>query len=49
VHARDGGAFEVIVDGTPAGLLGEAGKPVLGRRIDALQPTDADAAQLPSG
>jgi hypothetical protein len=49
VHARDGGAFEVIVDGAPAGLLGEAGKPVLGRRIDALQPTDADVAQLPSG
>jgi transcriptional regulator with XRE-family HTH domain len=36
LHARDGGAFEVSLDGAPIGLLGEAGAPVLGRRVDTL-------------
>lgn len=38
LHARDGGAFELFVNGVPAGLLGSAGMPVLGRQIDEIQP-----------
>jgi transcriptional regulator with XRE-family HTH domain len=38
LHARDGGAFELYVDGMPAGPLGTAGMPVLGRSIDDIQP-----------
>lgn len=38
LHARDGGAFELFVDGASAGLLGTAGMPVLGRQIDEIQP-----------
>lgn len=38
LHARDGGAFELFVDGRSAGLLGTAGMPVLGRSIDEIQP-----------
>jgi transcriptional regulator with XRE-family HTH domain len=38
LHARDGGAFEVYVNGQSAGLLGIAGSPVLGRSIDQIQP-----------
>lgn len=38
LHARDGGAFELFVDGASAGLLGTAGMPVLGRSIDEIQP-----------
>jgi transcriptional regulator with XRE-family HTH domain len=45
VHARDGGAFELYVNGLSAGLLGAAGMPVLGRSIDEIQPlTQAEAA-----
>lgn len=36
LHARDGGAFEVFVNGASVGLLGEAGAPVLGRPVDAI-------------
>lgn len=43
LHARDGGAFEVRVDGAPAGLLGEPGKPVLGRRFDEIQSLELAA------
>ena len=43
LHARDGGAFMLTVDGLPAGPLGEPGAPVLGRRIDSIRPL-ADAA-----
>lgn len=46
VHAVDGGAFEVVVNGQVLGLLGEEGKPVLGRRVDSLAP--AAAALSPS-
>jgi len=49
VHARDGGAFEVIVDGKAVGFLGEPGKPVLGRRVDALQPAADDVPPPPAG
>src|SRR5262245_8273867 len=38
LHARDGGAFEVFINGQSAGLLGVAGSPVLGRKIDDIQP-----------
>lgn len=38
LHARDGGAFEVFINGQTAGLLGIAGSPVLGRKIDDIQP-----------
>lgn len=45
LHARDGGAFELYVDGASAGLLGTAGMPVLGRQIDEIQPLmQAEAA-----
>jgi transcriptional regulator with XRE-family HTH domain len=47
-HARDGGEFELAVDGAPAGLLGDAGKPVLGRRLDSIAPPDAGGAPAPS-
>jgi hypothetical protein len=44
LHARDGGAFELYVNGLSAGMLGTAGMPVLGRAIDEIQPlTQADA------
>ncbi|MGE0047166.1 MAG: helix-turn-helix domain-containing protein, partial [Hyphomonadaceae bacterium] len=47
LHARDGGAFELSVDGAPAGRLGEAGAPVLGRRIDEIEPlTPGEARAL---
>lgn len=38
LHARDGGAFELYVNGASAGPLGTAGMPVLGRQIDEIQP-----------
>lgn len=38
LHARDGGAFELYVNGASAGLLGAPGMPVLGRQIDGIQP-----------
>lgn len=38
LHARDGGAFELYVNGGSAGLLGTAGMPVLGRHIDDIEP-----------
>lgn len=45
LHARDGGAFELYVNGLTAGLLGTAGMPVLGRPLDDVQPlTQAEAA-----
>ncbi|MBC7769849.1 MAG: DUF4115 domain-containing protein [Phycisphaerales bacterium] len=38
LHARDGGAFELYVNGSPAGALGTVGMPVLGRSIDDIRP-----------
>jgi cytoskeleton protein RodZ len=38
LHARDGGAFEIFINGQSAGLLGVAGSPVLGRQIDEIRP-----------
>lgn len=44
LHARDGGDFDLYVNGASAGLLGTAGMPVLGRQIDEIQPlTQAEA------
>jgi transcriptional regulator with XRE-family HTH domain len=36
LHALDGGAFEVFLNGQSVGALGAAGAPVLGRRVDAI-------------
>ena len=47
VSVRDGGAFEVYVNGTSAGLLGAAGMPVLGRPIDGIQPLNQAALIAP--
>jgi transcriptional regulator with XRE-family HTH domain len=49
VHARDGGAFEVSIDGRPIGLLGEAGAPVLGRHVDSLAEGAAPPSTTPQG
>lgn len=49
LHARDGGAFQVTIDGRAAGLLGEAGSPVLGRRVDLLAATPPPAAVRSEG
>lgn len=38
LHARDGGAFELFVNGVSAGPLGTVGMPVLGRSIDDVRP-----------
>ena len=38
LHARDGGAFEIFINGQSAGLLGVSGSPVLGRQIDEIRP-----------
>lgn len=46
LHARDGGAFELYVNGVSAGLLGAAGMPVLGRAVDEVQPA-AQASLTP--
>lgn len=47
LHARDGGAFELYVNGASAGLLGTLGMPVLGRSIDEIQPL-TQASNTPS-
>ncbi|MGD9965333.1 MAG: helix-turn-helix domain-containing protein [Hyphomonadaceae bacterium] len=47
LHARDGGAFELYVNGVSAGLLGTAGMPVLGRQIDEIQPLTQAAVTRP--
>lgn len=49
LHARDGGAFEIYVGGAYGGLLGEAGKPVLGRQMDEIQPIAHAEALRPGG
>jgi transcriptional regulator with XRE-family HTH domain len=47
LHARDGGAFEVYVNGRSAGSLGNAGMPVLGRSMDEIRVPDAVLAAPP--
>lgn len=49
LHARDGGAFEVYVNGVSAGPLGAAGMPVLGRSLDEIQPTAQAGLASPPG
>ncbi len=46
IHARDGGAFQIYVDGQPAGPLGATGMPVLGRQIDSIEPITVPAQPL---
>jgi len=46
LHARDGGAFEVFINGQSVGPLGVAGMPVLGRQIDEIK--SLNEAQLPA-
>lgn len=48
LHARDGGAFEVFVDGVLLGPLGETGAPVLGRRVDLLVEEAAARLSAPA-
>lgn len=48
LHARDGGAFELYVNGLSAGLLGSPSMPVLGRSIDEVQPL-SQASAAPAG
>jgi transcriptional regulator with XRE-family HTH domain len=36
LHARDGAAFEIRLNGAVVGALGASGAPVLGRRVDAI-------------
>ncbi|MET0182953.1 MAG: DUF4115 domain-containing protein, partial [Caulobacterales bacterium] len=50
LHARDGGAFQLFVDGESAGPLGSAGLPVLGRQIDSIEalPQPALSAVRPT-
>jgi transcriptional regulator with XRE-family HTH domain len=47
LHARDGGAFEVFINGQSAGLLGVAGMPVLGRQIDEIRPVEQAQLNAP--
>jgi transcriptional regulator with XRE-family HTH domain len=49
LHARDGGAFSVSIDGRAVGLLGEAGAPVLGRRVDLMADSRNVSAARPQG
>lgn len=44
LHAKDGGAFAVTIDGRPVGVLGEKGSPVLGRHVDTMAETMKPAA-----
>jgi hypothetical protein len=44
VHARDAGAFVVVVDGIETGTLGEPGTAVLSRRVDQLAVPVSEAA-----
>lgn len=47
LHARDGAAFEVFINGQSAGPLGNAGMPVLGRGIDGIDTPPEPAPSQP--
>ncbi|MBY0564478.1 MAG: DUF4115 domain-containing protein [Hyphomonadaceae bacterium] len=47
LHARDGGAFEIYINGQSAGLLGAASMPVLGRAIDEIEATGSASVAPP--
>jgi cytoskeletal protein RodZ len=42
LHARDGGAFQVKLNGVAVGTLGEPGAPVLGRQVDKIAARAAE-------
>ncbi|MBL8558594.1 MAG: DUF4115 domain-containing protein [Hyphomonadaceae bacterium] len=44
LHAKDGGAFEIRVNGAKVGPLGDPGAPVLGRPVDKIAPPNTLAA-----
>jgi transcriptional regulator with XRE-family HTH domain len=48
IHARDGGAFSLVIQGQEVGLLGEAGKPVLGRLVSTI-PLPPPLGQVATG
>ena len=48
LHAKDGGVFEVLLNGTLLGPLGDAGSPVLGRQVDRIAAAPP-APVAPSG
>lgn len=47
-HALNGAHFEVWIDGVRSGLLGDEGKPVLGRRFDQPAPEAVAATSPPA-
>jgi len=47
IHAKDGGAFELFVDGVSRGPLGDEGSPVLGRRVDAIATSAPPVSSAP--
>jgi cytoskeleton protein RodZ len=53
LHTKDGGVFEVYLNGVSVGLLGQPGAPVLGRQVDAIaavgleRPLAAPAPEAP--
>jgi transcriptional regulator with XRE-family HTH domain len=49
LHARDGGAFELYVNGRSAGPLGNPGMPVLGRSLDEIEPAASAEVVSPRG
>lgn len=49
LHAKDGGAFEVLLNGTLVGLLGDPGAPVLGRPVDKIAGAPPPAAPAGEG
>jgi transcriptional regulator with XRE-family HTH domain len=49
LHARDGSAFEVFLNGASVGVLGLAGQPVLGRQVDAIAATAVKSADVAAG
>lgn len=48
LHAKDGGAFEVLRNGVLVGPLGEANSPVLGRQVDKIAGA-SPAVAAPAG
>jgi len=44
-HANNGADFEVWIDGVSTGLLGDAGKPVLGRRLGETEDAAPESAR----
>ncbi|MDZ4777138.1 MAG: DUF4115 domain-containing protein [Alphaproteobacteria bacterium] len=49
LHAKDGGAFEVLLNGTLVGLLGDPGAPVLGRPVDKIASAPPPVAPAGEG